>query len=65
MTVTQCLEGDIKSFDDRQAFLNDEIKSYQKIYDDLQTRHATAQKERQLEKNVRFESCVSGIRTVF
>merc|ERR1712106_155753 len=45
------LEGDIKSFDDRQAFLSDEIDSFKKIHDDLQSRYALAQKERQQEKN--------------
>ena len=46
------IEGDIKNFDDRQQFLNDEINSYKKIHDDLQARYSTAQKERQQEKNV-------------
>merc|ERR1712106_499591 len=45
------LEGDIKSFDDRQAFLSDEIDSFKKIHDDIQSRYALAQKERQQEKN--------------
>ena len=48
------IEGDIKNFDDRQQFLNDEINSYKKIHDDLQVRYSAAQKERQQEKNVSF-----------
>ena len=46
------LEGDIKSFEDREAFLNKEIEEYTKIHLELTGKNELAAKERQFESNV-------------